>query len=164
MLTKKESNMEDRERLIFLIEKAASIVGSEYKLAKQLEIPQQNLSNWKSGAKTCPPAVRAVLAGLTGEDAGQELIRATLEREQGTRRGELLGELLGQRAAARVIEKAEAAESPAHAALHEIANQLEDGEAKAGILAILGAFPEDEEEMKVNTKVRTKVFFLRCTM
>ncbi len=144
--------MEDRGRLIFLIEKAASIVGSEYKLAKQLEIPQQNLSNWKSGAKTCPPAVRAVLAGLTGEDAGQELIRATLEREQGTRRGELLGELLGQRAAARVIEKAEAAESPAHAALHEIADQLEDGEAKAGILAILGAFPEDEEEMKVNTK------------
>lgn len=47
--------MEDRERLIFLIEKAASIVGNEAGLAKKLEIPQQNLSNWKSGAKTCPP-------------------------------------------------------------------------------------------------------------
>lgn len=144
--------MEKDESLKKLITNAGLIAGTEYKLAKMLQIPQQMLSDWKAGRRVCSPADRAILAGIAGEDAGQELIRATLEREQGTRRGELLGELLGQRAAARVVEKAEAAESPAHAALHEIANQLEDGEAKAGILAILGAFPDDEEEMKVNTK------------
>ena len=156
MLTKKEPIVENTDRLIFLIEKAASIVGSEYKLAKKMEIPQQNLSNWKSGSKTCPPAVRAILAGIAGENAADELIRATMEREEGTRRGLLLGELLGKRAA-RVVEESQAAESPAHAALQAVVDQLDmtderEREARAGILAVLGAFPEGDQDVKVNTK------------
>ena len=159
MVTKKVTTVENVERLNFLIEKAASIVGSEYKLAKKMEIPQQNLSNWKSGAKTCPPAARAVLAGIAGEDAVQELISATLEREEGTRRGVLLGELLGQRAE-QVIEESQAAAvaglSPAHAALAAVAQVLDaspqEQEAKAGIMAILEAFPEEPTMQGVPVK------------
>lgn len=172
MLTKKEPIVENTDRLIFLIEKAASIVGSEYKLAKKMEIPQQNLSNWKSGSKTCPPAVRAILAGIAGENAADELIRATMEREEGTRRGLLLGELLGKRAA-RVVEESQATESPAHAALQAVVDQLDmtderEREARAGILAVLGAFPEGDQDVKVKLyrksfKTGNKpVFFRPC--
>ena len=148
--------MQALEKLILLIEEAGLIAGSEYKLAKRMGIPQTMLTDWKAGRRACSPADRAILAGIAGQDAKDELVRATLEREEGTRRGLLLGELLGKRAE-RVIEESQAAESPAHAALQEIVNQLDEGDereriAKAGILAILGAFPENEEEMKVNTK------------
>lgn len=148
--------MQSADKLIFLIEKAGVIAGSEYKLAKAMGIPQQMLTDWKAGRRACSPADRAILAGMAGGDPVAELVSATLEREHGTRRGALLGELLGPRAA-RVIEAAEAAKSPAHAALQEIVNQLDEGdererEAKAGILAVLGAFPADEDDVKVNTK------------
>lgn len=101
-----------------------------------------------------------------------ELVKATLEREEGTRRGQLLGELLGKRAE-RVIEESQAAESPAHAALQAVVNQLDvtderEREARAGILAVLGAFPPTEEDVKVNDyrksfKTGNKpVFFRPC--
>lgn len=161
------TTLENVARLNFLIEKAASIVGSEYKLAKKMEIPQQNISSWKSGAKTCPPAARAVLAGIAGEDAVQELISATLEREEGTKRGALLGELLGQRAG-RVIEESQAAAvaglSPSHAALEAVLQVLDESpkeqEAKAAIMAILEAFPGPtpgaHEGVKAKEKTRLR--------
>ena len=85
-----------------------------------------------------------------------ELVKATLEREKGTRKGALLGELLGKRAA-RIVEESQAAESPAHAALQAVVDQLDmtderEREARAGILAVLGAFPEGDQDVKVNTK------------
>ena len=79
-----------------LIEKAASIVGSEAKLAKALGLPQPNISGWKSGHRTCTPEDRARLAGFAREDAVQELVRATLEKTEGTLRGEQLRQVLGK--------------------------------------------------------------------
>lgn len=79
-----------------LIEKAASIVGSEAKLAKALGLPQPNISGWKSGQRTCTPEDRARLAGFAKEDAVQELVRATLEKTEGTLRGEQLRQVLGK--------------------------------------------------------------------
>lgn len=160
------------DRLILLIESAKLIAGNEQKLAAKLGIPQSHISNWKAGTRKCSPADQAILAGIAGQDAKEELVRATLEREEGTRRGVLLGELLGKKAA-QVIEESQAAESPAHAALLSVVDQLDEGDereriAKAGILAVLGAFPEGDQDVKVKLyrksfKTGNKpVFFRPC--
>lgn len=116
--------MQALEKLIFLIEEAGLIAGSEYKLAKRMGIPQTMLTDWKAGRRACSPADRAILAGIAGQDAKDELVRATLEREEGTRRGLLLGSFWAKRAE-RVIEESQAAESPAHAALQAVVDQLD---------------------------------------
>lgn len=86
-----------------LIEKAGKLCGSEYKLAKAMGLPQQVLSSWKSGARTCTPADRARLAGFAREDAVQELVRATIDSAKGLKREQLmkvLGKLSHQTGAA----------------------------------------------------------------
>lgn len=88
--------METLTTLIALIEKAGALAGTEYKLAKALGVPQQVLSDWKAGRRTCVPADRARLAAMAQEDAVQELVRATLETTKGTLRGEQLKAVLGK--------------------------------------------------------------------
>lgn len=87
--------MSTNEPVKILIEKAGLICGSEYKLAKAMSIPQQVLSMWKSGVRTCTPGDRARLAGFAREDAVQELVRATIEQAKGTKR-EQLQQVLGK--------------------------------------------------------------------
>lgn len=81
--------MSQNQSLILLIAKAGQIVGSEYRLAKELGINQQVISAWKAGTRTCTPADRARLAGFAGEDAVQELVRATIESASGTKKEQL---------------------------------------------------------------------------
>ncbi len=86
-----------------LIDKAVINVGSEAKLARALGIPQTHVTMWKSGVRTCTPPDRARLAGFAGEDATQELVRATIEQSTGTRKEQLekvLGKLSRQTGAA----------------------------------------------------------------
>lgn len=79
-----------------LIDKAGKKVGSEYKLAKLFGVPRQRVSNWKTGTATCVPEDRALLAAAAGEDAVQELVRATLEKHAGTPKGDQLMRVLGK--------------------------------------------------------------------
>lgn len=65
----KRCSMQALEKLIFLIEEAGLIAGSEYKLAKRMGIPQTMLTDWKAGRRACSPADRAILAGIAGQDA-----------------------------------------------------------------------------------------------
>lgn len=88
--------MQQTETLKTLIDKAAAIVGSEAKLARALGVPAQHVSNWKAGSRTCMPEDRARIAGFAHEDALQELVRATLEKTEGTLRGEQLRKVLGK--------------------------------------------------------------------
>lgn len=91
--------METDPSLNSLIAKAASIVGSEYRLAKELGIPQTHISAWKSGERNCVPSDRARLAGFAREDAVQELVRSTIDSAKGLKRVQLqqvLGKLLHQ--------------------------------------------------------------------
>lgn len=86
-----------------LIDKAVKNVGSAAKLARALSVPPSHISMWRSGDKTCTPPDRARLAGFAGEDATQELVRATIEQSTGTRREQLekvLGKLSRQTGAA----------------------------------------------------------------
>lgn len=87
--------MSNLDQITRLIEKAGSTTGSEYKLAKALGVPQQNISDWKAGRRTCTPADRARLAGFAREDAVQELVRATIESAKGIKR-EQLEKVLGK--------------------------------------------------------------------
>lgn len=133
--------MQSTDELKKLIETAGSICGSEYKLAKRMGIPQQMLTDWKAARRTCSPTDRAILAGIAGLDAQAELVRATLEREQGSRRGDMLEALLGPKAQ-EVTEAAKASPDPARAALEAIADMLKDRpEARQAIMAVMQAFP-----------------------
>lgn len=88
--------MSTQENLNALIAKASGVVGSDAKLARAMGIAQANISLWKAGTRTCTPEDRARLAGFAREDAVQELVRATLEKTEGTLRGEQLRQVLGK--------------------------------------------------------------------
>lgn len=79
-----------------LITRAGQKAGSEYKLAKMLGVDQQTVNSWKTGRQTCTAPDRARVAAVAGEDALQELVRATLEKYEGTKRGDQLRAILGK--------------------------------------------------------------------
>jgi DNA-binding transcriptional regulator YdaS (Cro superfamily) len=88
--------MSTEKEIVGLITRAAATTGSEYKLATVLGIPQSHISMWKSGVRSCSPEDRARMAALANEDAVQELVRATLEKHQGTKKGDQLFAILGK--------------------------------------------------------------------
>lgn len=79
-----------------LIDKAAEKVGNPHRLAKTMGVASSTLYDWRAGRQPCSPADRARLAGFAGEDAVQELVRATLENAKGDVRREQLQQLLGK--------------------------------------------------------------------
>lgn len=79
-----------------LVDKAAEKVGNPHKLAKALGVASSKVYDWRDGRSPCSPADRARLAGFAGEDAVQELVRATLETARGEIRKEQLHRLLSK--------------------------------------------------------------------
>lgn len=79
-----------------LIDKAAEKCGTRYKLAQALGVMPGQVYDWEEGRKTCSPADRARIAAFAGEDAVQELVRATLENARGDLRREQLEAALGK--------------------------------------------------------------------
>lgn len=77
-----------------LIDKAAERVGNPHKLAKELGVASSQVYDWRDGRTNCSPADRARIAGFAGEDALQELVRATLENARGEVRRKQLQQLL----------------------------------------------------------------------
>lgn len=88
--------MQHHAELLELIEQASKVVGSDYKLAQMLEVPRQTVSHWKHGHKPCPPADVALMASLAGLDASAWLVRATIEKYEGTSKGDALYKALGK--------------------------------------------------------------------
>lgn len=84
-------------RLNVLIEQAAAIAGSEYKVAKALGVTPQQVCDWKAGRRTCSPEDRALLAEVAGVDPIAEIAEALAERWQGKPKGERLRELFARR-------------------------------------------------------------------
>lgn len=79
-----------------LIDKAAEKVGNPYKLSKVMHVSSSQIYDWRDGRKVCSPPDRARLASFAGDDPLQELVRATLEKTEGTFRGEQLKIILGK--------------------------------------------------------------------
>lgn len=88
--------MESLTELNVLIDRASAIAGSDYRLAKLIGMSPQNVSNWRHGAASCSPENRALLASVAGLDAMAELARATVEKHQGTKKGDMLMRALGK--------------------------------------------------------------------
>lgn len=86
--------------LNLLIERATSVAGTRYKLAKYLHVTPSAVYDWEAGRKTCPPADIALMAELAGLDALQWLARATVEKHLGTEKGEQLQRALGKQSPA----------------------------------------------------------------
>jgi DNA-binding transcriptional regulator YdaS (Cro superfamily) len=79
-----------------LIDKASEKVGSPHKLASLLGLGSSTVYDWRDGRRTCSPADQARIAAFAGEDALQQLVRATLEQAKGDRRREQLQKVLGK--------------------------------------------------------------------
>lgn len=88
--------MTDLTNLNLLIDKAASIAGSDNKLAMSLGISRQRLSNWRHGIAACVPADQALMAHVAGLDPVQVLARATVEAYEGKPKGDQLMRALGK--------------------------------------------------------------------
>lgn len=66
--------------LIFTIEKAAAIAGTQAKLAEMLGERQQHVSNWKAGTRTCTIDKRIKLAQIAGLDPTQAVIEGLADQ------------------------------------------------------------------------------------
>ncbi len=132
--------------IVELIDRASEAAGSANKLAKLIETTQPCISEWRSGRRTCPPGDVALMAHVAGLDAGEWTLRAVAAKYEGTAKGEML---------TRALKIGSTAAEPARTALKEMASQLDNmPEVKQGILAVLGAFPPENEKLKSIPKAR----------
>lgn len=72
--------MQDLERLNLLITKAASICGSDNKLAIALGKNRQQISNWRHGHASPSVDVQQRLAQMANEDEGLHVAAAAIEK------------------------------------------------------------------------------------
>ena len=79
-----------------LIARASAICGNDNKLAIALGVSRMTVSNWKTGKTPCPPEDQASIAAVAGLDPVQTLVRAHLERHEGTAKGDRLMKVLGK--------------------------------------------------------------------
>jgi len=66
--------------LIFTIEKAAAIAGTQAKLAEMLGERQQHVSNWKAGTRTCTIEKRIKLAQIAGLDPKRAAVEGLIDQ------------------------------------------------------------------------------------
>ena len=79
-----------------LLTRALEKAGGPTALAKTLKVPPQMVSMWRSGATPCPPEDQARLAAIAGIDPIQTLVRAHIEKHEGTEKGDQLARVLGK--------------------------------------------------------------------
>ena len=88
--------MEKPEFLDQLINMASAAAGSDYKLAKALEVTSQRVSDWRHGRQKVPAADVALMAHLAGMDAEAWASRALIWQYEGTPKGEKIAAVLGK--------------------------------------------------------------------
>ena len=92
-LTKKETQM---SQVPELIERALAVAGSQAELARLLKVAPPNITVWKKEEKPCPPEDQARIAAIAGIDPIQTLVRAHIEKHEGTEKGDQLARVLGK--------------------------------------------------------------------
>ncbi len=70
-----------------LICRASAVAGSDYKLAQQLGVTRQNVSNWRHGKQKCPAGDVALMADIAGLDAEAWTARAVIASYGDTSKG-----------------------------------------------------------------------------
>ena len=89
------THMTNLTELNSLIDRAAAIAGSDYRLAKHLGVPRGHVSQWRHAKRTATPADQALMAHIAGLDPVQVLARATVEAYEGKPKGDALMKALG---------------------------------------------------------------------
>jgi hypothetical protein len=84
------------EEIIDLMDKAAAMAGSDYKIAKSIGVTPQVVSDWRHQRRNPQPEDIALLAGLAGLNAEQWAMRALIEKHEGTAKGDRLYKALGK--------------------------------------------------------------------
>lgn len=79
-----------------LIERALAVAGSQAELARMLKVAPPHITLWKKEEKPCPPEDQARLAAIAGIDPVQTLVRAHIEKHEGTEKGDQLARVLGK--------------------------------------------------------------------
>lgn len=79
-----------------LLDKAKEITGSDSKTARAIHVTPQALNNWRNNRQPITPADVALLAEVVGMEPSDWLAKATVERYQGTPKGEALARALGK--------------------------------------------------------------------
>lgn len=79
---------------ISLIDRAAEICGSRYKLSKRINVPQSHLSEVHHGKRRLPLDWVFDLAEIVGEDKEQALKLVTMERTKSEEKRSRLGKLV----------------------------------------------------------------------
>lgn len=86
-----------------LIDKAAQICGSYYKLSKRINVPESNLSCVRKGTRRVPLDWALDLAEITGDDPGEVLKLLTMERTKNPEKRTRLGKLVAVGAVAMLL-------------------------------------------------------------
>lgn len=73
-----------------LIDRASKVAGSDKKLSELIDSPQPHMSQWRKGARPCPPADVALMADIAGLNADEWALRAVAAKYEGTEKGEKL--------------------------------------------------------------------------
>jgi ribosome-binding protein aMBF1 (putative translation factor) len=79
-----------------LIELAASIQGGYAQLARELGIPDSVVHHYRTGRRSCPLDIQAMLADIAGFNATNQVNEAMLAKHEGTARGERLRHALAK--------------------------------------------------------------------
>ncbi len=79
-----------------LIDRAAGIAGSDYKLAQLLDVSRGNVSDWRHGRKPCPVAEQVLMAQIAGLKPEEWAVRAIVAQHEGTKKGDMLFRALGK--------------------------------------------------------------------
>lgn len=88
--------MQDLQRLNSLIDKAASIYGSDNQLAIRLGITRQQISNWRHGQKAPGIEMQEKLAELAGVDPAVHMLAAAAEKTGSEKVMQLFAQLRAQ--------------------------------------------------------------------
>ncbi|WP_295542048.1 hypothetical protein [uncultured Pseudacidovorax sp.] len=82
--------------LIFLIDAAKAITGSDSKTADALGVSRGNVSDWRHGRQPCSPEMQALLASIAGFDPAETALRAMTKKHEGSALGDKLARVLGK--------------------------------------------------------------------
>lgn len=75
------------DKTLWLIDAASEQVGSDSQLANYLQVSRGNVCDWRADRKPCPLADIALMADLSGLDAGSWVIDVLIDQHSKTVKG-----------------------------------------------------------------------------
>lgn len=95
-VTKMHTDVNQNNRVHALIDAAAEICGSAYKLSKHIGYSRNEVSGWRTDKRACPLEAQVFMAQIVGMDVDVVMREALIERHANTPRGEKLISALGK--------------------------------------------------------------------